>query len=159
MGALAVGGGRAWEAALGGVGAVNQGQNIWSQKGQTFDNRRNAYLDQNLNRVELSSTLQVCDRAFFRRGDRWVDGNSVIAKSLKPHEIVEFGGARYFDLTSRLVREGKGGVISMKGEILLEIDGKNVLFRAAPAQSKTAGEQTQNPKPVTNPNPNQEVIR
>lgn len=142
-----------------GVGAVNQGQNIWSQKGQTFDNRRNAYLDQNLNRVELSSTLQVCDRAFFRRGDRWVDGNSVIAKSLKPHEIVEFGGARYFDLTSRLVREGKGGVISMKGEILLEIDGKNVLFRAAPEQSKTAGKHTQNPKPVTNPNPNQEVIR
>ena len=84
---------------------------------------------------------------------------SVIAKSLKPHEIVECGGARYFDLTSRLVREGKGGVISMKGEILLEIDGKNVLFRAAPAQSKAAGEQTQNPKPVTNPTPTQEVIR
>lgn len=115
-----------------GTAAVNQAQNIWSQKAQTYANPRNGYLDHNLNRVELGSTIQVADRAFFLRGNRWVDGNSVVAKSLTPHERVAFGSVRYFDLTHRLAKEGKGGVISLKGEILLELDGKNVLFTAAP---------------------------
>lgn len=115
-----------------GTAAVNQAQNIWTQKAQTFANPRNGYIDHNMNRVELSQTLQVCDRAFFLRGNRWVDGNSVIAQSLKPDELVEFGSSRYFDLTRRLASEGKAGVMSLKGEILLALDGKNVLFRAAP---------------------------
>lgn len=118
-----------------GTAAVNQAQNLWKQKAQTFANPRNGYLDHNLNKVELYSTLQVCDRAFFRRGNRWVDGNSVVAQTLVPHERVEFGSARYFDLTHRLAQEGNAGVISLKGEILLELDGKNVLFTAAPQQT------------------------
>lgn len=115
-----------------GKAAVNQAQNIWNQKGQTFANPRNGYIDHNLNRVELSQALQVCDRAFFKRGNRWIDGNSVIAQSLKPDEFVEFASVRYFELTRRLASEGRSGVISLKGEILLALDGKNVLFGAAP---------------------------
>lgn len=142
-----------------GVGAVNQGQNIWSQKGQTFENRRNFYLDENLNRVELNATLQVCDRAFFLRGNRWVDGKSVISRRLQPDEVVAFGSARYLELTRRLAREGRGGVVSMKGEILLEVDGKNVLFAAAKGDLTPAETQTPKTQQLTNPRTNQEIVR
>jgi len=115
-----------------GAGAVNQAQNLWAQKAQTVANPRNLYLDHNLNRVELSQALQVCDRAFFLRGNRWVDGNSVVAKSIKPDEVIEFASARYFQLNNELAKQGNSGVLSLKGEILLAIGGKNVLISAAP---------------------------
>lgn len=118
-----------------GTAAVSQGQNLWNQKAQTVANPRNVYFDSNLNRVELTQSLQVCDRAFFLRGNRWVDGNSVVAKSIKPDEFVEFASARYFQLNSELAKHGNSGVLSLKGEILLSLNGKNVLVSAAPAQA------------------------
>jgi hypothetical protein len=131
-----------------GAAAVNQGQNLWAQKAQTVANPRNYYLDRNLKLVEPSQALQVCDRAFFLRGNRWVDGNSVVAKSIKPDEIVEFASVRYFQLNNELAKQGNSGVLSLKGEILLAYGGKNVLIQAAPPQ--TAELPTSTP-PVTLP--------
>jgi len=110
-----------------GKGAVNQGQNLWFQKGQTHANPYNAYLDADQNRVEVRGIQQVCDRAFFRRGNRWVDGNSVVNQRIEPDERVPFASARFFELQDRLASEGRGGVLSLRGEILLEVDGKNIL--------------------------------
>ncbi|MGK0264969.1 MAG: hypothetical protein ACI8UD_003632, partial [Planctomycetota bacterium] len=118
-----------------GAAAVNQGQNLWAQKAQTVANPRNYYLDRNLKLVEPSQALQVCDRAFFLRGNRWVDGNSVVAKSIKPDEIVAFASVRYFQLNNELAKQGNSGVLSLKGEILLSYGGKNVLIQAAPPQT------------------------
>lgn len=127
-----------------GAAAINQGQNLWKQKAQTVANPRNLYVDQNLNQVALSQvarnqTLQVCDRAFFLRGNRWVDGNSVVNKRIQPDEVVEFASARYFQLHSELAKQGNPGVLSLKGEILLAIGDKNVLISAAPVPTSKAG--------------------
>lgn len=142
-----------------GTAAVNQGQNLWFQKSQSVANPRNGYLDHNLNRVELNSTLQVCDRAFFLRGNRWVDGNSVINKSITPDEIVAFASPRYFQLSSQLATEGRGGVLALNGEILLEVGGKNVLISAAqqtaePLQPSKA----KLPTPSSQPTPNNQPL-
>ena len=118
-----------------GKAAVNQGQNIWFQKGQTYANPRNVYLDADQNRVEVNAIQQVCDRAFFRRGYRWVDGNSVVNKRLEPDERVAFASPRFFELKDRLEAQGRSAILSLRGEILLEVDGKNILVTASATTS------------------------
>ena len=110
-----------------GAGAVSQGCNLWQQKAQSRSNYYNGWLDDRQQLVETTAVQQICDRAFFRRGDRWIDGNSVANGTVAPDECVPFGGARFFALLRRLENEGRAGVLSLRGEILLEVDGKNVL--------------------------------
>lgn len=126
-----------------GAAAVNQGQNLWFQKGQTHANPRNCFLDAANNVVELDSIQQVCDRAFFKRGGLWVDGNSVVRQQLEPDEKVAFGSAQFFALAHRLATEGRSGVLSLRGDILLEVDGRNVLVTAS----------TPNPIPIPTQTP------
>ncbi|MBL8734214.1 MAG: VWA domain-containing protein [Planctomycetes bacterium] len=120
-----------------GSGAVNQGCNLWSQKQQATLNPRNVYLDQNLTAVSTANMFQVCDRAFYRRGDRWIDGNSVVRQQVEPDERVAFASERFFQLVRRLEGEGRAGVLAMRGEILLELDGKNILVGAASGADTT----------------------
>lgn len=128
-----------------GAAAVNQGWNIAAQKLQSSANARNYYVDHELEVVETNAVQQVCDRAFFRRGDRWIDGNSVLLQKLEPDERIELGSERFFALLRRLEGERRSGVLSLQGEILLEVDGKNVLIQNP----------NPNPNPIPNPIPNQ----
>ena len=142
-----------------GAAAVNQGQNLWNQKLQSCANPRNAYLDADNNRVELDAIQQVCDRAFFKRGELWVDGNSVVRRQLQPDERVAFGSERFFALAHRLADEGRGGVLSLRGEILLDIDGKNVLVTAAAATGEPNPTPTDTPTPTPVPDRSKEMRR
>src|SRR6185369_10552673 len=56
-----------------GYAAVNQEFNNGAQRVQSCGNLRNAYWDANMNRVAISTVQQVNDRAFYKRGNRWVD--------------------------------------------------------------------------------------
>ncbi|MBL9078466.1 MAG: VWA domain-containing protein [Planctomycetes bacterium] len=120
-----------------GIGAVNQGCNLWLQKGQQRVDHWNRWLDDKLQRVETAAVQQICDRAFFRRGERWIDGVTVANGRLAPDERVAFGSARFFALLERLQAQGRGGVLSLRGEILLEVDGKNVLVAASASETET----------------------
>ena len=122
-------GGRA-VATRSGAGAVNQGRNLWAQKSQSCANYKNAWLDPNMQVVETTAIQQMCDRAFFHRGDRWIDSRSVVNQRLQPDEHVAFGSVRFQALLQKLEAEGRGGVLSLHGELLLEVDGKNVLIAA-----------------------------
>jgi hypothetical protein len=83
--------------------------------------------------VETDAVQQVCDRAFLRRGNAWIDGNSVVRQRLAPDQRIVFGSPGYFALLERLETEHRAGLLSLHGEILLELDGKNVLVTAADA--------------------------
>jgi len=131
-----------------GAAAVNQGCNINQKKAQSWANPRNSYLDENLDYVELSSIQQVCDRAFFRRGNLWVDGNSVVNKRLTPDERIELGSERFFELMRRFEAEGKSGILSLRGEILLDLDGKNVLVTASAVTPETDQPTSTNPDSI-----------
>ncbi|MHC4211639.1 MAG: hypothetical protein ACYSWT_18250, partial [Planctomycetota bacterium] len=111
-----------------GRGGLSQGLNFNRQKGQTALNRRNAFVDERLNRVEIATVEQRCDLAFFRRGQRWIDAR-LIHEGIQPHEVVVIGSPGHTRLLRRLVGEGRQGALSLSGEILLEVDGRAVLIK------------------------------
>jgi len=114
-----------------GMGGVNQIFNDNFQQGQTFQNRRNLYVDQNMNRVQVSRVQQINDRAFFQQGNRWVDGAAInSSRGVEPDRTVAVGSPEFMQLVDRLVAENRQGTVSMSGEILLHLDGRNILIKA-----------------------------
>jgi Ca-activated chloride channel family protein len=114
-----------------GMGGVSQAMNGRAQQVQTSSNRANAYLNQNMQRVESTNVQQITDRTFFRRNNRWVDARMLDReKDLKPDRTIEFGTDEFYHLVDRLVAEGRQGILALSGEMLLLIDGKTVLIKA-----------------------------
>jgi hypothetical protein len=85
------------------------------------------YLDASMQAVETGEIQQVSDRAFWKRGERWIDGQSVLNQRLEPDERIERGSSRCVELQRELEAQGRGAVLSLRGEVLLEIAGRNVL--------------------------------
>ncbi len=112
-----------------GTGAVNQGQNLWNGKAQLRANYFNEFLNDKLERVETTTVQQICDRAFFKRGTRWIDSRIVLGQRLEADEQVELGSERFLALQQQLESEGRAGVLSLSGEVLVEVAGKNVLVQ------------------------------
>ena len=120
--------GRAWDKRSG-LEALNQGINLKQfGKEQTVLNPRNGYFDAKLARVETLNVQQVCDRAFFKRGEQWIDGRLVRSGNFTPTRTIVFGSAAHTALLKRLVLEGRQGTLSLGGQILLECDGEIVLI-------------------------------
>ncbi len=116
-----------------GQAAVNQSMNFHSQKQAAQRNYANSYIDERLNRVDIATVQQVNDRSFFKQGNRWVDGRLVAQQREAEVDIViEFGTAEYERLLRRLISEGRQGIISLSGEIILRFDDGNVLIRNTP---------------------------
>lgn len=114
-----------------GIAAVNQLRNDKFQHGQFRSNRLNAYWDHNMNRVQITRVQQMNDRAFFQRGNRWIDGNAINSKSgTKPHKTITIGSPEFLKLLDRLVAENRQGTLAMSGELLLHVDGRNILVKA-----------------------------
>lgn len=114
-----------------GIGSVNQELNGQFQKGQVVMNYDNGYYDAAMNRVSITTVQQVNDRAFYRRGNSWVDGEVLSqGAAIKPDRIVEFGTPEFRELVSRLSAQGRQGSISLSGDILMMLDGKAVLVKA-----------------------------
>lgn len=120
-----------------GASAWNQGDNLLKQKAQTYANPRNRYLASDLEAVESAAVQQVCDRAFLRRGNRWIDGNAVVAQKLDAAKRVVVGSAEYFQLAAQLAGQQRAGVLALRGEILIELDGANILV-VPPTQSASS---------------------
>jgi len=113
-----------------GIGAVNQGFNDNFQRAQYRENRLNSYYDQNMNRVQVTRVQQINDRAFFQRGNRWIDGNAInSATGAVPDRTVIAGTPEFSQLLRRLVTENRQGALSVSGEVLLRVDGRNILIK------------------------------
>jgi Ca-activated chloride channel homolog len=113
-----------------GRGAVNQGLNNDYAKNQESANRRNFYLDENLQRVGVTGVLQVSDRAFFRRGNRWIDSRLIASKSsLEPDRVVVFGSPEHRAIVTALIARNRQAVLSLRGGIVIDLGGERVLIR------------------------------
>ena len=100
------------------------------QKSAAQLNVRNAYWDANMDRVQISSVQQVADRAFYRRGNRWIDSRIVDQTDQpEPQRVIEFGSDEFFELARRLAAANQQGSIMMRGEVMLVVDGQRVLVR------------------------------
>ena len=60
---------------------------------------------------------------------RWVDSQLIRkeATSLEVDEEVEFGSARYAGLVGHMLKQNRIACLSLQGEILLNLEGRNVL--------------------------------
>ena len=113
-----------------GLSSVNQEINNKYQSRQQVLNPSNVYYDANMNRVSTSNVQQVGDRAFYRRGSRWVDSRVVNQEgSIRPTRTISFGSKEFKQLAERLAREGRQGSISLRGDILMVVDGKPILIK------------------------------
>jgi Ca-activated chloride channel family protein len=113
-----------------GIGAVNQEVNNNFQQSQSRENRRNEFYDQNMNRVQVSRVQQINDRAFFQQGNRWIDGRALNrAAAPTPEQTVTVGSPEFVQLLDRLTAENRQGTLSLSGEILLHVDGRNILIK------------------------------
>ncbi|MCF7957503.1 MAG: VWA domain-containing protein [Phycisphaerae bacterium] len=114
-----------------GMGGVNQSYNMIRQKDQSTLNRNNYFYDAEMNRVAVSNIQQINDRAFYQRNNRWVDSNLVKKDSTAtPERTIEFGTDEFYELALKLAKDNRQGTISLRGDILLEVDGKAVLVKS-----------------------------
>ena len=113
-----------------GQAAVNQGMNFNRQKMTKQVDYFNNYWNADLEQVEITTVQHVCDRSFFKRGSQWIDGRLVAGTDVsEPDRIVDFGSEAHLALVDRFVEEGRQGVLSLRGNILLRLDGETVLVR------------------------------
>ncbi len=117
-----------------GLASVNQDLNNQYQKGIECANPRNKFFDASMNESATATVQQVCDMAFYKRRDRWVDSRLVTSEAqVAPERVINFGSAEFRDLAAKLAREGRQGSIALKGDILMLVDGQRILVKA-PAQ-------------------------
>jgi Ca-activated chloride channel family protein len=113
-----------------GMGSVNQSANIGRQVSQGQLNPTNKYQDKNMNAVTITAVQKVNDLAFYQRGKRWVDSRLVGKEDkVKPKKIIEFGSEEFRKLALKLAENGRQGSISLRGDILLIVDGEPVLVK------------------------------
>jgi hypothetical protein len=114
-----------------GLGSVNQDINNQNQKAMMCANPRNEFLDASMNKVATAAVQQVCDLAFYKRRDAWVDSRIVAnPAAVKPERVIVFGSQEFRDLAAKLAREGRQGSIALRGDILMLVDGRPVLVKA-----------------------------
>ncbi len=76
-----------------GYASVNQDINNQNPQGQvTTANPLNKYVCPDMTESATSTVQQVCDMAFFKRGNRWVDSRLVAEKpDARPARVIAFG--------------------------------------------------------------------
>jgi hypothetical protein len=89
-----------------------------------------------MNAVQIANVQQVADRAFYRRGQSWIDSRIVnTGKVGSPDRTIEFGSDAFWEVVRRLVREQRAGCVALAGDILLEMDGETLLIRSSGASA------------------------
>ncbi|MFH1738068.1 MAG: VIT domain-containing protein [bacterium] len=118
-----------------GLGGVNQVMNTNYMGIQQARNFSNSFWDENMNRVSITTVQQVHDRTFYRQGAQWVDSRIIEQQSqAQPDKVIEFGSDEFRDLAYRLAEEGRQSSISLRGDILLLLDGDRVLIKGPAPQ-------------------------
>src|SRR5262249_37204011 len=108
-----------------GLSSVNQDLNNQDQKAVVCANPRNKYRDESMHEVSSTTVQQIGDRAFYKRGQGWVDSRLVTqAPGAPPTRVVAFGSDEYRRLTTRLAREGRQGSMALCGDVLMLVDGQ-----------------------------------
>lgn len=133
-----------------GLASLNQSLNTINQKDLLCTNGRNCYFGSNLQQIEIATVQQISDRSYFRRKNRWVDGRILTKEQPeKIDEEVDFGSDRYNELLEEFVRDGRQACLSLRGDILMQIDGKRVLIHGLqPPVSEQSPEAEQSDSPA-----------
>lgn len=88
---------------------------------------RNEYLDESMNRRQITTVQQVNERAYFQQGRRWVDSAMLAQATEAPQQTVEFGTPAYTVLLDELIVDNRQAVLANRGEIYMLHRGQRVL--------------------------------
>jgi len=111
-----------------GSAANNQARNLEAMASKKTLNISNRYQDAEGKQKAANTIQQMNDKAFFLRGNRWVDSRLGSAPA-RPRRIVRIGSPELVDLAEQLARENRQGSLALKGEILLEVNGEVILVQ------------------------------
>ncbi len=116
-----------------GRGAVSQSMNMKSMSGEGgeggYARARQTYYDASMTEVVISTVQNIADRTLLRRQGRWVDARLLEHEAEAPDETIEFASDAYFELSERLAKENRQGLIAQRGDVYLLIDGRRVLVK------------------------------
>ncbi|MBB09293.1 MAG: hypothetical protein CMN03_13710 [Roseibacillus sp.] len=109
-----------------GASSVNQDLNLWSQRQSESLNRRNYYVDEELNLQEIENVAQCADMTFFRRGSQWVDARLAAREEEgegAPAREIKIGSKEFNQLVDRLVRKQRQSCLALGRNLELVVDG------------------------------------
>jgi Ca-activated chloride channel family protein len=113
-----------------GGSAVSQGRNFESAKKRKSLDYYNGFLNEKLQRVEVSGVQQISSYCLWLQKGKWVDGRLVAGQNhLKPDLTIKYGTPQYAALLTQLVSRNEQALIARKGEILLQHEGKTLLVQ------------------------------
>lgn len=112
-----------------GAGGMSQVANTSGMQSGAADPKRQAWLDADMNEVEVTTVTQVADQTFYRRGNRWVYGRVQAKPDAEPDEIVEVGTTRFNEVLGTLRAQNLLGVLALEGEVEVQMGAKRVLIR------------------------------
>lgn len=112
-----------------GLDSVSQSSNNDFKRAQVVDNFRNKFYDAQMNPVEISTVQQINDRAFYKKGGRWIESSLVDDANPGRPRVIQFGSEEFRRLAERLAAENRQGAVTLKGEILLRVGEETVLIR------------------------------
>lgn len=115
-----------------GAGSVNQEENMSRQmKSMAAPAASKTYLNERLERVEITTVNQIADLTFFKRpNNRWVDARLLDQEDQAPYQTIAFASPEYDALVDQLIKEGRQAVLAQRGEIYLQVANKRVLVQA-----------------------------
>lgn len=112
-----------------GAGAVSQETNLWRQKGAERVDPSNRHLNARLVEERVEGVQQVADKAFYRRGDEWVD--AVVIQQGEPADsrTVDIGSKEFHAVVDQLVAEGRQSCLALGPGLRVQAGGRNYLVR------------------------------
>lgn len=113
-----------------GSASASQELNVDAAKSKATLNGRNFNIQSDLAGKEFANIQQVSDRAFYKKGERWIDSKAAPeSAAAAPDRIVEVGSPEFATLVDELAAAGRLSSLSLRGEILMELNGKRVLVK------------------------------
>ena len=114
-----------------GAASLNQDWNIARSKSANQLNPGNYFLNEELEDDQVAQVRQVADKAFYRKGNEWVDaslaGKEVTQESA---ELIHVSSPKFQKIVTRLVADRRQSCLALGENIRITIDDKTYLIQA-----------------------------
>jgi hypothetical protein len=111
--------------------AVNQSLNSNVQMSQVVLNNRNAFYTADMTQTAIDTVQQANDLTFFLKAGRWTD-TRLYSKSgrVQPSRTIVKGTPEFLAFAEQMAAEGRGGIASLKGDVVVLFRGEPVLVQS-----------------------------
>jgi len=114
-----------------GAASVNQDWNIARSKSANQLNPSNGYLNESLENEKINQVCQIADKAFYRKGNEWVDAD-LAGKEIATEKaiLVNVSSPEFQKIVTRLITDQRQSCLALGDNIRVIIDHKTYLIQA-----------------------------